>query len=198
MGDPLGLRTIFPEVILGLGVPMMGRLCHLERPQSRTAPEVRGPVPTGTSLVPRIGGRALGRGGSGERDRQVRSGGWYDRGPRGCSSVVEHELPKLVAGVRFPSPAPTTLCSPRARASARHPCGSRSTVDPSWEPRWRTASSPTLRSAGGPAGAVPGTARSRARAGVHRVERCSLRVRVLDSATSTHRGRAPVAQPALV
>jgi len=29
------------------------------------------------------------------------------RGVRGCSSVVEHQLPKLTVRVRFPSPAPT-------------------------------------------------------------------------------------------
>src|SRR5882724_3882263 len=28
-------------------------------------------------------------------------------GPRGCSSMVERQLPKLIVRVRFPSPAPT-------------------------------------------------------------------------------------------
>lgn len=35
--------------------------------------------------------------------------------PRGCSLMVEHELPKLRARVRFPSPAPYESPRPRAR-----------------------------------------------------------------------------------
>src|SRR5215467_7650472 len=30
-------------------------------------------------------------------------------GPRGCSSMAEHQLPKLTVRVRFPSPAPCDL-----------------------------------------------------------------------------------------
>ena len=33
--------------------------------------------------------------------------------PRGCSSVVEHGLPKPVARVRFPSPALSLVEAPR-------------------------------------------------------------------------------------
>ncbi len=48
--------------------------------------------------------------------------------PRGCSSMVERQLPKLHTRVRFPSPAPSIfkqLC--RSSASVARPCNRRAT-----------------------------------------------------------------------
>src|SRR3546814_6377178 len=49
------------------------------------------------------------------------------RSPSGCSSMVELQLPKLLAWVRFPSPAPSHSCGrrhllsrPVTRADQRH------------------------------------------------------------------------------
>src|SRR6516162_7406179 len=44
---------------------------------------------------------------SGTRSAQLR------RQPRGCSSMAEHQLPKLTVRVRFPSPALTTKAQDR-------------------------------------------------------------------------------------
>src|SRR6185312_1451297 len=40
-------------------------------------------------------------------------------GTRGCSSMAEHQLPKLTVGVRFPSPAPREVARTRRRLACR-------------------------------------------------------------------------------
>jgi hypothetical protein len=84
------------------------------------------------------------------------------RAPRGCSSMVEHQLPKLTVRVRFSSPAlraaqpSTSAAARRPDVMARRPC-SRAGRSPSRCPPSATGRS-APRSPRGPASANPGRA----------------------------------------
>ena len=75
--------------------------------------------------------------------------------PRGCSSMVELQLPKLIARVRFPSPA----------QPARAPHRSGAALSSSWAPRPPRGDAAQPRAAGGPS--RPGTGADRPRGRRH-------------------------------